>query len=214
MPRPFIPVPNCCLIEMVYLYGNKIIINTFHVRKPTPYTASDLQDMTQNRFDVWDSTGPNKQQFQRAGGCVLQQITGKALDTASSPVWVYTLTTARAGLMGGGNLPNNCTFAITLQSGFAGRSYRGRIYWPGLAFNHIQSGNNASEMQAVNANIMVTSVNTLIAQLAAMTTPNHLCVVSYMNSGVWRTVGVTTDITNAAYADLHLDSQRRRLLGR
>jgi len=42
----------------------------------------------------------------------------------------------------------------------------------------------------------------------------QLVVVSYYNSGAWRTTAVATPIINFGFADLAIDSQRRRLVGR
>src|SRR6476661_7974207 len=41
-----------------------------------------------------------------------------------------------------------------------------------------------------------------------------MCVVSYYHLGVPRAAGLVTPITNSSLADLHIDSQRRRLAGR
>lgn len=214
MAHPFIPVPNTALIEMVYTYGTQTIENTFHVQKGSPFTALELQGLT-SVFDNWDGVGVGRFQLLRPFSSALQQIKARALDTASSPVWIYVLPVARiGGISGGADLPGNVTFAITWQSGLAGRSQRGRFYMPGINSGKLQSTPNLNDLQAAYANSLVTCANALIAAVAGAGAGYHLVVTSYMSGGVWRSTGVNTVIANAAYADLHIDSQRRRLSGR
>ena len=214
MPRPFIPAPNTALIEAIYTYGGWVIENTFHVQKATPFTSLDLQGAC-NAFDAWDSTGTFKWQACRRAENVLTQWKARALDTPSSPVFIFTLPTSRPGSAGsGGAMPGGSTFCITMQTGHAGRSQRGRIYLPGLATFDLQSAPNQNLVTAARANAYVASINSLIAQLAALSPALTLVVVSYMSGGAWRSTAQTTPITNAAYSDLAVDSQRRRLAGR
>jgi hypothetical protein len=213
--HPFIPAPNTALIEMVYSWGTQIVENTFHVQGSAPFTSSDLQALTQNVFDLWDSTGGSSWHNQRSTLCMLNQIKGRALDTASSPVYIYTLVAPRGGIIGPGtSLPGNVTFCVTLQTGLAGRSFRGRIYAPGISSAVLQSAPNYDLISAAQANAYVASINALIAQIPAFNSAWHLVVTSYYHAGAWRATAVNTRVINAAYADLALDSQRRRLVGR
>jgi len=213
MSHPFIPAPNTALVEMVYGYEGQIIENTFHVVRNSPFDASALQSLTQNVFDVWDSTGTARFSAQRTADSVLTQVKGRALDTNSSPVYIYTLPgSGRPGVISSqGSLPGNCTFAITLQTGLAGRSYRGRIFIPGLNYAMLQTSGARNLVSAAQANAWIASVNSLIAQIAAIGSGYHLVVTSYYNNHAWRTTAVNSIVLNAAYADLAVDSQRRRL---
>jgi hypothetical protein len=209
MPRPFIPAPNTALVEMVYTYGGQVIENTFHVQKSTPFTAGDLSVLA-NTFDTWDSTGALKWSTLRNQGCVLQQIKTKALDTISSPVFIFVLPVARAGLTASAPLPGNLSFAITLQTGLAGRSQRGRIYFPGIAAGQISGVGSQNSLQSAVANNMVILVNNLIAAIAALSASHKLVVTSFRSGNAWRAVAQNTVVTNAAYANLVVDTQRRR----
>jgi hypothetical protein len=210
MPRPFIPAPNTALVEMVYTYSGQTIENTFHVQKSTPFTAGDLSVLA-NTFDSWDSTGALKWSTLRAQNCVLQQIKTKALDTISSPVFIFVLPVARPGLTAGNPLPGNLTFCLTLQTGLAGRSQRGRIYFPGLSPGQINGAGSQNTMVASVANNMVLLLNNLISAIAALSASHKLVVTSFRSGNAWRAVAQNTVITNAAYANLVVDTQRRRL---
>ena len=209
MSHPFIPAPNTALIEMVYTFGGEIIENTFHVQKGSPFTLAELQALV-TVFDNWDSTGATKFQGQRPIGCTLIQIKSKGLDSQSAPVWIYTLPIARNGSVNQLPMPGNVTFCITLQTGHAGRSQRGRIFMPGLWVNIVGNTPNNNVIAASTANGFVASLNSLITQVAAIGTGYALVVTSYYNNGAWRTTASNTVITNAAYADLKIDNQRRR----
>jgi len=209
--HPFIPAPSVALVEMVYTYAGQIIENTFHVKRGTPWDSPALQYLTQTLFNNWDGVNPLRFSGQRAGGCILTQIKGRALDTPSSPVYIYTLPSARAGAFGGTNYPANVTFCFTAQTGLAGRSYRGRIYMPGMTGSMIGGAPGQNLALATWANPTVTVLNDLQTQIEAHDATWHLVVTSYYNNLAWRTEAVSTRITNWAYADLAIDSQRRRL---
>ncbi len=199
---------------MIYTWSGQIIENTFHVQKSSPFLVADLVVLA-NAFDLWDSTGATRWQLSRKAECLLTQIKTRALDTSSSPVYIFVLPVSRGGAAGsGGALPGNCTFCLTLQTGLAGRSQRGRIYLPGLSTGDLQAAPNQSLVTAARANIYVASLNALVSQIAALSASHKLVVTSYRTGGAWRSSGVNSVVLNAAYADLAVDSQRRRLPGR
>jgi hypothetical protein len=184
------------------------------VQKTVPFTAADLNVLA-NSFDAWDSTGVNRWQLSRKAECILQSIKTRALDTAASPVFIYVLPTPRAGAAGsGGALPGNCTFCLTLQTGLAGRSQRGRIYLPGLSTGDLQAAPNQSLVTSARAAVYVASLNQLIAQISSLGAGHKLVVTSFRTGGAWRAAGVNSVVLNAGFADLAVDSQRRRLVGR
>lgn len=209
MAHPFIPAPNTALVELVYTFGGEIIENTFHVQKGSPFTLAQLQALA-TAFDTWDSTGANKWQAVRPIGCTLIQVKTKGLDSQAAPVWIYTLPAARNGSLNALPMPGSVTFCITLQTGLAGRSQRGRIFAPGLIVSDVGNTPNNNIISSGRANGYVASINALIAQVAALGAGYALVVTSYYNNGAWRTTASNTPVTNAAYADLKVDNQRRR----
>jgi hypothetical protein len=213
MAHPFIPAPNTALIEMVYLWQNEIIENTFHIEKGSPFSSSDLSTAC-DKFDLWDSTGSSRFALVRDDQCYLSQIKGRALDTSSAPVFIKTIGTPRGGdWSGSGNrLPGNVTFCVKLESGLSGRSQRGRIYMPGMRGNMLQVAPDGNKVTTGYANSCVNALNALITQLTAAGLT--LVVTSFYTAGAWRTTAQNTPIINAAFADLNSDSQQRRLIGR
>jgi hypothetical protein len=208
MAHPFIPVPNTCLIEMVYTVNGQIVENTFHVRKGTPFTGGQLNSLCDS-FASWDTAN---WRANRVAAAVLTNIKGRALDSAIAPVGQATVAAGlpHVGIRGGTLVPNSVCFAVKLLTGLAGRSTRGRIYALGFGIGDITAGTN--DIIAALANNYVSNINTLIANITAL--GYTLCITSYRTGGAWRTTGVNYDVTVGAYSDLHIDCQRRRLTGR
>jgi len=216
MSRPFIPVANTALVEMVYTCAGQYIENTFHVQKGSPWTASDLSNLVA-AFEYWDSSTlyANRWVIRRGNGSVLVQYKTKDLTTSSGDVYIYTIPAGgRAGAIPsqGNALPPNVTKCFTLQTGKAGRSYRGRLYFPGMYSVMVQGPPSQGFVPAAWANSCVASLNDLRTQLAAV--GYTWVVTSFMIDGFYRQFGVNTPITNVAYHTLAVDNQRRRLPGR
>jgi hypothetical protein len=211
MAHPFIPTANTALVELVYTAGAVVIENTFHVQKGSPYTLADLTALA-GTFDTWDSTGTAAWKGVRTQQSVLIYVRAKALDTSSSPVYTYTVPAGgRVGtLAGSGQLPNNASFCVRLQTGLAGRSFRGRIYVPPFYATQLQASPAQNLITTAYALVVITSLQAL---MTALTAAGHTWVVtSFYNSGAWRTAGVNTAILTIGYADLRVDTQRRRLI--
>lgn len=207
MSRPFIPVPNVCSVELIYTVGGFVMENVLHVQGGTPFDLDGLKAV-RGLVDSWDNTSWKNL---RSTSVYLSRIRTKALDDLGSPTEDYALPSPRQGGLTNAPTALNATFAIKLSTGLTGRSYRGRLYLPGLVAPDITNG--VTLLQA-RADAAVTSLNLLISTLIAHSPSWKLCVVSYMTNHNWRATGVATSISNAVYTDLNVDSQRRRLAGR
>jgi hypothetical protein len=204
--RPFIPAPNCASVELIYTTYGEICENTFSVQKGSPFTLSDLQDL-RDLFITWDE---DYWEGGRVSANNLIRIRTKALDTNSSPTEDYNLPTPNAGTIAGNSFPLNVSFCLRLTTGFAGRSYRGRLYIPGVSPDSTGPTPN---------NLLLASATGYVALLEQLKTALDAAdltwvVLSYRNDGAWRDEAVATPITGISYFDLNLDSQRRRLAGR
>lgn len=210
MAHPFIPAPNTAVIEMVFTYAGVIIENVYHVTGSVPFTALTLQGLC-NTFDTWDNAATGYKTVRNSLSSLIL-IRSRALDTASSPVFTFTLPVARQGTAGASLLPGNATFAIKLETGLAGRSFRGRTFIVGMPSAQLQTAPNQNLVQAGYANLCVAALNLLISSITAAVATNKLVVASYRTAGAYRTTAVCTPIINASYANLRVDTQRRRLV--
>lgn len=110
------------------------------------------------------------------------------------------------GLNSASTISNNVALCLTLRTALPGRSYRGRIFVPGMPSNHVV-GNYADGSYVAS---VVSAFNGFFSlTLADKTIP--LCVYSRRHNGAWRTSGVLTPVTQLSARDNRLDTMRRRL---
>lgn len=206
MSHGFIPVANTASIELIYSFNGVVVENQFHVKKGSPYSASDIVTV-RTAVNSWDnSTG-----FQiRATTCNLTRIRTKALDSAGSPMEDFSLPTPRSGAQSAAPLPGNASFAFKKATGLTGRSYRGRWYLVGLTTGML--GANANLANATAISNFQGWLNGLITGLTSA--GSTMVVVSYRTGGAYRAAGVTTPVTGFVAVDLNMDSMRKRLTGR
>lgn len=203
--RPFIPVPNVFKVQLVYAYQGQRVENVFNVLSGGGLLATDADRIEAVFANWWTTTG----RVQVSTALALQVIILDALNSSSGLHREYTTGFTAIGTNAGTQLPGNVTSSVKLTTGLRGRSFRGRIYWPGLTTGLINGGQLSSTAQlAIQA-----AVNTLRTSLTGDASADALVVVSYRTAGAWRTTGVATPVT-AASAHLNLDSMRRRLPGR
>lgn len=125
----------------------------------------------------------------------------------------FPFVAAQTGaLTGSGQLPSSVSIAIKKLTGSLGRSHRGRWYWylgdvdaltsDGDSVDATQLGNIEAALGAFQDD-----VETALA-------PALVGIVSYVENKTPRSSGLFEHIIGWAHADVHVDSQRRRLLGR
>lgn len=201
----FVPVPNTCLVEIVYEQDSQIMENTLYFEKPTgSVVLADLEELLDEvNTIVRTQLLPllsNTLQVLRIVGTMIDVVGGlQSISTASLPA---------PGQSTSPPLPNNTSLAMSLRTAQSGRSFRGRNYVAGLAEDAV-AGNT------VNGS-MVTALLDVWDSLthAGGDAGWQAVVVSRISGGVPRTTGVTTPITSVVVFDDQVDTQRRRLPGR
>lgn len=203
--RPFIQVPGVFKVQLVYSLYSQRIENVLNVKSGGSLLGADA-DRIETVFAAWWNASARAQVGPQ---CSLVLIVLDALDDASGLHREYTTGWSPAGTSTGTCYPNNVTSSVKLATGLRGRSFRGRMYWPGLTGNQI----TGLQLQSATQTAIQTAVNLLRTNLTSDSAGDKLVVVSYRTGGVWRASGVATEVT-AATVHLNLDSQRRRLAGR
>lgn len=200
---PFVPFVNTCRCELRFTQDGQEVANVFHVEGEAPLTVGDLNNIG-STFVEW------YEEFREVvgTGVTLREIDIRDLSSPSGLGILYNTGLPLSGLIASPMMPNNVTVAIKWGTGLTGRSFRGRTYHLGL-----------TEGQCVNSSVDSAFAPPILsgynALPALMTTNGYtLVVASRYSNNAPRTVGVTTAILNAAYADTTIDSQRRRLPGR
>jgi hypothetical protein len=201
---PFIPVPDTAEVVLTFTGPNgNFMKNVINVREATlvSWTPALLQgviDLVQN----WHNTTAKLRQSNQIS---LVSILARDLNTVDSFVVEETMTVV--GSVASPAMPANVTFCVKGLTGLAGRSFRSRTYWIGLAESMVAGDFVAT----VDADAIVAAMNTLRANLN--TQGINPVVVSRFTNGAPRVTGVATDISNYAKTDNRVDTQRRRLFG-
>jgi hypothetical protein len=109
------------------------------------------------------------------------------------------------GAVASAAMPANVTWAVKAVTGLAGRSFRGRSYFVGLAEGDVTE----NTVNLTRADSIITGYDELMGNLSFGS--RQMVVVSRVSLGVPRVTGVATDITEWLYTDRQVDTQRRRL---
>lgn len=116
--------------------------------------------------------------------------TGKASHIGQTAIAGGAGTTAQI-------MPDQCALVATLQTGFAGRRNRGRMYFPYLAV-----GLSGGQVPSSNVDNFATWLSNLITALNSHLGGQHVCVLSQ--------VAGTSHSVSAIKVDSKVDIQRRR----
>lgn len=184
------------------------------------FTATGLRPKTMN-FHVLDANfnGSTTQANLLAGHIVnwvqsdYDATYGPGLDISNIQVRdaslqngvVVDFGTALPGTHAGTGMPSNIALCVSLRTGFAGKSFRGRMYHPWLSEADV-TGNSIS---SAARDLIVDAWETLRGTLS--TSDWSLVVASKYTNGAPRVIGLTTPVTSIITTDLNVDTQRRRV---
>lgn len=205
---PFIPFEDCVTVTVQGQVDGQLTINDLSFRSSTgPRSLADVQALVA-AVGVWyDSSIASRLNEAWTG----LRLTGKGLTNPNGLIVVQDFT-ATVGQIAGEAAPNNCTMAVSFQTGLSGRSFRGRNYVPCLTNSQV-TGNYIDSTWAQSI-VDAYSDLTFPANIGILPGGWEWVVLSRKSGGVDRSVGVFTEITNVVVTDLVVDSQRNRLPGR
>lgn len=202
---PFVPVQNVMQTNVRYTLHGEQVENTLYWFAELGVSPSVLQLAAENLLQEW------RDNIMTQLSVDLQLREVYAFDLSSSTGSVYTATGTGGPFPGGLNdpaLPGNVAACLSFRTANRGRSFRGRIYLPGLTEPSV-IGNNLNGIRAAGITAGFAVVSTVMASLGLA----HV-VVSRVSNGVPRTTGVATGVSSILFTDTSVDSQRRRLGGR
>lgn len=200
----YIPVPGVWQVELTYLFDNQRCQNVLHYApSAVPNDAAVASFLAQ--FQTW---WVNIVDSYISIAVTLVELKATDLETQNGRVIFNNTSLPLAGTAAGAALPNNCALVITKRTANRGRSFRGRIYVPGMTETFV-TGNQ------VTGGTVTGLVNAFedIRQLTANTIDWNMVVVSRYANKNPRVVGIATAVTGFT-SDGLIDSQRRRLPGR
>lgn len=202
----FIPVDDVAVAEIVVNCQGQKCENTLYFKHGTlEWDEEQLTALGEALLEWWGMFVAPK--VTQAAFVVEVKVTSLNSDVAPS-----VTVTSPPGVVKGEDLlqplPNNTTLCISLRTGSRGKWARGRNYTIGMCTDHIVG--NFANTDYVSS--MVNAYNQIFP--LAETLGCTWVVVSRHLNKVPRLTGVTYDVTAVIVADLALDSQRRRLVGR
>lgn len=136
----------------------------------------------------------------------LTRIRMRDLTTQNGLVLDVIPGTSQVGTLTGQAMPGNVAFSIKKNTGYAGRSFRGRIYQFG--FNEADvDGNNIGVGRASAYVDAWNEARLLVGSLGDY----GMVVVSKYSGNAPRVTGLKTDVASFTYSDLRVDTRRDRL---
>jgi len=203
---PFQPVPDVIEVFVEYrmpstaLVGNRYMVRDLQAGI-TGARVSDCLDV----FQAWANLTATRGQI--ASDVNLVRLNGRDLTIEIGSVEDRTISPPVPGTAAGTALPAHTTIALSLRTGLAGRSARGRLYYVGLSEGMVGTDFLASaNATAILGNFNILRANLLAADFA-------WSVVQRVSNGIPLSNGVDRQITDLLFVDLRVDTQRRRLVG-
>lgn len=200
---PFVPAPNIVQCEILaqkdgQLIENRIMVDVFHAPSSADYAV--LQPVLTNWCNAsYRPLLPADVTITGLRFTDMSQQNGPQLQTALALIGGTAVPSA----------PNEVTYCISLRTGNAGRSARGRFYVLGIALFNIPTTNRvgAGYRTAITAAVQQLATDIFAAGFAWV-------IVSYINNGGPRVGGpVYFPVVTATTTDDIVDSQRRRRPG-
>lgn len=206
---PFQPCPGITTLAIqVENDAGDIGENILHFYKGSAvaWTLTELTNLV-NAIDTWLTTGDGSHDYVKllTDSATVTGLAARDLTTSSA--LVYSKSVSHAGTGGTAALAAGLAKAITLRTGQAGRSFRGRV------FSMFLDASMTSDENTVGTSTLTAMVDTwgsLQAAVAAVNASWYWGVLSRVQNGSRLTDGAITKITSIGYSTATLDYQRRR----
>lgn len=198
---PFVPVPNVAEIAFIYSYAAVPCQNSLYARK-AGMTLTDLNNLASAMAVSWaTNVMPLLNEDVSFPFVICRDLT-----TATSGIVLQALTPPATGGAGDGVGDNAEAFAVKLSTASRGRSFRGRIFIPGIPSTAKEDRNHVS---ADWAGLITAAVAQVVDDMGGQGFEG--VVVSRFTAGEPRTTGLGTTITGVSFTDTRVDHQRKRM---
>lgn len=200
----FQPVVDTAEINVIYTLNGATLQNVFYAALVGGYTLADLDSLSAG-IDLqvdgsWKAIQPIEAFYSRT------EVRGLALENDLVSI---NNTNAGVGLSPAETLPNNVTLAVKKESGFTGRSARGRTYWIGIPRDFLDS-TNENDMDAIRVTNIVAAVDAIRTQIIGLPLWTPVLVSRY-TAGAQRPAGLLFPWIGCSAVNNQVDTQRGRL---
>lgn len=200
----FIPVPDAVECVLRFIWAGQVVSITLSFRKLGGFTTTDQSNLV-TALRTWHGASLKAQQSSLIS---LTNVACMDLRTATGPVIEQVVSPVVPGTNGSSSVFNNVTLASSFITDSRGRSYRGRVFTPGLSQSGVVSSVDAGLTNAAALTAVYAALNAAVVSATFI----HV-VVSRFTAGAPRVTGISTAVT-AYRTEQYFDSQRRRLYGR
>lgn len=201
----FIPVPDVVSVGVVYNLHGEFCQNTLYFTGVALDTTS-LSDLATSFDTHWNALVLDQLSEDLS---VTEYVVADQSDI-NGPVFTRVPGTLEIGGVASPALSNQIAFCVSLRTANRGRSFRGRIYLPGIPAASMDDANHLVPAIATNiANLVFNALDQVTVDTGALPV-----VVSRFTAGEPRTTGIATPMVSAIAVDNVVDSQRRRAPGR
>lgn len=197
---PFVPALNTLRLAVQYISSRgENAVNVMHFQHQSgainQTAVTSLFDALDDWYtNTWADLASNTWQTDFYSGVDLTEPEGA----------VYTRVSTATGGSTAQALPAQNTIAISLRTGFSGRSRRGRIYHVGLA-------EDMTENSTLTSAAAATAITTYTALLDAVNSEGwKLVIASFVSNGAPRTTALITPVTSVILTDVIVDSMDKR----
>lgn len=201
---PFVPAANVIEVFIEHSFNNKDGIGWVFHYKPTtaPISLEKLLDLGQALAAWWNTDVKPLV----ANTTHLTRVRLRDISVQNGIVADYTTGMPITGTRAGAAMPANVSLSLKKNTGYAGRSFRGRVYWLGITEGDVT--NNAVATTYIND--IVDALQEAIIIVGAVD-EYEMVVVSKYNSGNPRPTGLATLVQTFSVADNVVDTRRDRL---
>jgi len=201
---PFIPAPDVLQAELVYNWNAQIVETVLQFQCTTALTPTLMNQAGAFLVTWWKDVIDGYM----SNSLSLIQVKLTDMTTQIAPVINYATGLPAAGTNASPTMPNNVACVITKRTLLRGRSFRGRIYHPGLCEAQVV----ANSVDGPTLTALITEYNKLI-HFTTVGASWDMVVMSRYHDNAPRTTADSNQVTNLT-SDGVVDSQRRRLPGR
>lgn len=201
---PFVPATNVVEVFMEHTLNNKKGVGwVIHYESSLgAWTPATMNDLALQLRDWWNTDMKPLVNTSVS----LDRIRMRDLTTQAGLVLDYTAGLPIAGTLAGSPSTANVAFVLKKNSGYAGRSYRGRIY----QFGFVETDTTLNELSSARANAYVAAwTNALL--LVGAAADYGMLIISKYSGGAPRATAIETDVTSISYSDSTVDTRRDRL---
>lgn len=196
MPAP--PAPGIVALEAIYVMSSQNVENVFHYHLGSTIDVAKLNAMCAT-YAGWATAHVGA----ISPATQLVKLQARDLTSVAGASVIYNVSPPIVGTSAGNPVPNNVTWSLKKVSGLRGRANRGRVYLVGMTTADLFADEQQVTSAFANANVA-----NYLELMTDQITSNGAQEVIYHKA-----TGLGTPVVSYAYADLYLDSQRRRLPG-